>query len=82
MTILIMIICIHKKGTEQIMADNKQQSPNLRMPVESCRYCNINLSIQMPRLSLSVSVMREGVKHFYSLYTVNSIALSVPPEGR
>ena len=30
-----MIISIHKKGTLQIMAKNKQQSSNLRMPVES-----------------------------------------------
>ena len=30
-----MIICIHKKYTSQIMATNKHQSPNLRMPVES-----------------------------------------------
>ena len=30
-----MIICIHKNDTLQIMAKNKQQSPHLRMPVES-----------------------------------------------
>ena len=30
-----MIICNHKNNTLQIMALNKQQSPNLRMPVES-----------------------------------------------
>ena len=30
-----MIIFIHKKDTLQIMATNKQQSPNSRMPVES-----------------------------------------------
>ena len=33
--IMIMIICIHKKDTLQIMVTNKQQCPNLRMPVES-----------------------------------------------
>ena len=33
--IMIMIIFIHKKFTLQIMATNKQQSPNLRMTVES-----------------------------------------------
>ena len=32
---MIMIICIHKKDALQIMAKNKQQSINLRMPVES-----------------------------------------------
>ena len=32
---MIMIIFIHKKDTLQIMATNRQQSPNLRMPVES-----------------------------------------------
>ena len=32
---MIMIIFIHKKDTLQIVATNKQQSPNLRMPVES-----------------------------------------------
>ena len=32
---MMMIICIHEKDTLQIMATNKQQSPNLRMPVES-----------------------------------------------
>ena len=31
----MMIILIHKKDTLPIMATNKQQSPNLRMPVES-----------------------------------------------
>ena len=30
-----MIICIHKKDALQIMAKNKQQSPNLTMQVES-----------------------------------------------
>ena len=30
-----MIIFIHKKDTLRIMVTNKQQSPNLRMPVES-----------------------------------------------
>ena len=30
-----MIACIHKKGTLQIIEKNKQQSPNLRTPVES-----------------------------------------------
>ena len=33
--LMIMIIFIHKKDTLQIMVTNKQQSPNLRMPVES-----------------------------------------------
>ena len=33
--IMMMIICIHKKDTLQITATNKQQTPNLRMPVES-----------------------------------------------
>ena len=32
---MIMIIFIHKKDTLQIMVTNIQQSPNLRMPVES-----------------------------------------------
>ena len=32
---MIMIIFIHEKYTLQIMATNKQQSPNLRMSVES-----------------------------------------------
>ena len=32
---MIMIIFIHKKDALQIMVTNKQQSPNLRMPVES-----------------------------------------------
>ena len=32
---MIMIICIHKKDTLQIMETNKDQTPNLRMPVES-----------------------------------------------
>ena len=31
----IMVIFIHKKDTLQIMITSKQQSPNLRMPVES-----------------------------------------------
>ena len=30
----MMIIFIHKKDTSQIMAENKQQRPNLKMPVE------------------------------------------------
>ena len=30
-----MIIFIYKKDTLQIISKNKQQSPNLRMPVES-----------------------------------------------
>ena len=30
-----MIICIHKKDKLQIMVTNKQQTPNLRMPVEN-----------------------------------------------
>ena len=30
-----MIIFIHKKDTLQIMAKNKQQMPNSRMPVKS-----------------------------------------------
>ena len=30
-----MIICINKNDTLQIMAKNKQQNPNLRMPEES-----------------------------------------------
>ena len=30
---MIMIIYIHKKDTLQILADNKQQSPNLGPPV-------------------------------------------------
>ena len=30
MIIKIEIICIHKKDTVQVMADNKQQSPNLK----------------------------------------------------
>ena len=33
--IMTMIICIHKKDTLQIMAINKQQSPNLGPPVEN-----------------------------------------------
>ena len=33
--IMIMIIFIHKKETLQIMSTNKQQSPNLRIPVEN-----------------------------------------------
>ena len=33
--IMIMIIFIHKKDTLQITANNKQQSHNLRIPVES-----------------------------------------------
>ena len=32
---IMMIICIHKKDTLQIIVTNKRQSPNLRMPVES-----------------------------------------------
>ena len=32
---MIMIICIHKKDTLQILVDNKQQSPNLGLPVKS-----------------------------------------------
>ena len=32
---MIMMIFSHAKDTLQIMATNKQQSPNLRMPVES-----------------------------------------------
>ena len=32
---MIMIICIHKKDVLQIMVTNEQQSPNLRIPVES-----------------------------------------------
>ena len=36
---IIMIIFIHKKDTLQIMSKNKQQSRNLRMPVEG--YKNI-----------------------------------------
>ena len=35
--IMIMIIFIHKKNTLQIMVTNKQQSPNFRIPVESCK---------------------------------------------
>ena len=31
---MIMIICIHKKDTLQMMAKNKQQSPNLSKAVE------------------------------------------------
>ena len=30
-----MILFIHKKDTLQIVATNKQQSPKLRMPIES-----------------------------------------------
>ena len=33
--VMIMIIFIHKKDTLQIIVTNKQQSPNLRMAVES-----------------------------------------------
>ena len=33
--IMMMIICIHKENTLQIMADDKQQSPDLRIAVES-----------------------------------------------
>ena len=33
--IMITIICIHEKDILQIMVTNKQQSPNLRMSVES-----------------------------------------------
>ena len=33
--VMIIIIFIHKKYTLQIMATNKQHSPDLRMPVES-----------------------------------------------
>ena len=33
--IMMMIIFIHKKYTLQIMANYKQQSPNLIMPIES-----------------------------------------------
>ena len=32
---MIMIICIHKKNALQIMATNKQHSPNLRIPAEN-----------------------------------------------
>ena len=32
---MIMIIFIHEEDTLQIKATNKQQSPDLRMPVES-----------------------------------------------
>ena len=32
---MIMIICINKKDTLQVMVTNKQQSPNFRMSVES-----------------------------------------------
>ena len=32
--IMIMIIFIHKNDASQILADNKQQSPNLTPPVE------------------------------------------------
>ena len=32
-----MIIFIHKNDTLQIMATNEQQSPNLRMPLESLK---------------------------------------------
>ena len=35
MITMTMIIFIHKKDTLQIMVPNKQQSPNLRVPVES-----------------------------------------------
>ena len=31
-----MIVCIHKKDALQILVTNRQKSPNLRMPVESC----------------------------------------------
>ena len=33
--IMLMIIFIHENDTLQIMVTNKQQGPNLRMPVES-----------------------------------------------
>ena len=33
--LMIMIILIHKKDTLQVLADNKQQSTDLRMPVGS-----------------------------------------------
>ena len=47
-----MIACIHQEGHIQILAGNKQRSPNLRIAVESyinkaCRYGNhipINLT--------------------------------------
>ena len=32
---MIMIIFIHKRDALEIMAINKQQSPNLKMPVET-----------------------------------------------
>ena len=35
--IMIMIICIHKKRTLQIMAKNKQQSHNLGILVKNCK---------------------------------------------
>ena len=35
MDIMIMMTFIHKKDTLQMMEKNKQQSPNLRMPIES-----------------------------------------------
>ena len=40
-----MIICIHKKGTLQVMATDKQQSPNLRMTVESYKNTHIYVCV-------------------------------------
>ena len=39
---MIMIICIHKKYTLQILAKNKQQSHNLIMPVYKNLFSFIN----------------------------------------
>ena len=46
--IMKMIIFIHEKDTLQIMVRNKQQSPNLRTPVESYNLYTHDLPPQLP----------------------------------
>ena len=60
--ILIMIIFIHKKDTLQIMVTNKQQSPNLGMPVESSKK-NIWLI-----MIYSLHVSHVNIYYIYCIY--------------
>ena len=62
---MIMIIFIHKKDTLQIMVINKQQSPNLRMPVESYKKL-IWLIVNLKAIIILILQILSNVKYYPS----------------
>ena len=81
---LIMIICIHKKDTLQIMVINKQHSPNLRMPVERYKKrngeCSYNHITQDTLREICTTPQNWTVKSYITQTIFNLNIIKVIPD--